>query len=107
MEKKDLKKLLASLGIASLIAAGGSIASPGNAATGSGWTANKEGAGSVEKAVTDSTTGNVVIEEVKEQAGEVVDTAGDEANKKAEDAVDTAVEAVKKKAGDSGWTASK
>jgi len=36
MEKKDLKKLLASLGIASLIGAGGSMAIPGIAATGSG-----------------------------------------------------------------------
>ena len=35
MEKKELKKLLASLGIASLIGAGGSMALPGNA-TGSG-----------------------------------------------------------------------
>ena len=35
MEKKDLKKLLASLGIASLIGAGGSMALPGNA-SGSG-----------------------------------------------------------------------
>lgn len=36
MDKKDLKKLLASLGIASLIAAGGSAAIPGIASTGSG-----------------------------------------------------------------------
>lgn len=36
MEKKDLKKLLAGLGIASLIGAGGGMALPGNAATGSG-----------------------------------------------------------------------
>jgi len=35
MEKKDLKKLLASVGIASLISAGGSMAIPG-IATGSG-----------------------------------------------------------------------
>lgn len=35
MEKKDLKKILASLGVASLIGAGGSMAIPG-VATGSG-----------------------------------------------------------------------
>ena len=101
MEKKDLKKLLASLGIASLIAAGGSMAIPGIAATGSGWTADKEGAGSAEQAVTDST------EEVKKQAGEAADAAVEEAKKKTSEAVDTAVDEVKKKAGDSGWTATK
>jgi len=101
MEKKDLKKLLASLGVASLISAGGSMA----IAAGSGWTGSEKGAGSAEKTVTEST--NSAIEEVKTTAGEVVDTAGDEAKKKAVEAVDTAVEDVKKKAGDSGWTASK
>jgi len=105
MKKKDLKKLLASLGIASLISAGGSMAIPVIAATGSGWTADKEGAGSVEKAVTDST--NSALEDVKKKGEEAVDTAGEEAKKQAEEAVDKAVDDVKKKAGDSGWTATK
>ena len=99
MEKKDLKKLLASLGIASLISAGGSMAIPG-IATGSGLTVDKEGAGSAENAVTDSA--NSAIEEAQTTAKGVVDTAGEEAKKQAEEAVDKAVDEVKKKAGNSG-----
>ena len=104
MEKKDLKKLLASVGIASLISAGGSMAIPG-IATGSGWTGGDKGAGSAENTVTDTT--NSALDEVKKKGEEVVDTAGEEAKKETEKAVDKAVDEVKKKAGDSGWTATK
>lgn len=103
MEKKDLKKLLASLGIASLISAGGSMAIPG-IATGSGWAGTDKSAGSAENAATDTTKS--AIQEVKTTAEETVDTA-EEAVDKTEEAVDKAVDEVKKKAGDSGWGASK
>ena len=89
MESKDLKKLLAGIGIASLISAGGLSLS--GCASSSGWTADKDSAGSA-------------VEEVEKKAGDsgwtaTKDSAGSAAEKAKKD--------VKKKAGDSGWTATK
>ena len=50
MVNKDLKKFLAGLGVAGLIAAGG-FSLPGAHAAGSGWTATKDSAGSADKVV--------------------------------------------------------
>jgi len=50
MEKKKLKQILAGLGVAGLISAGG-LTTPGCATSASGWGGDKEGAGSTEKKV--------------------------------------------------------
>lgn len=117
MEKKDLKKLLASLGVAGLISMGG-ITLPG-AHAGSGWGA-KTGAGSTEKqAITPagsgwsgSKAGAVSAEEQQkmeqmktEQQKEQMKTEEQSAEEKAKKAAEE--EAAKKKTGKSGWGGNK
>jgi radical SAM modification target selenobiotic family peptide len=108
MEKKDLKKLLASLGVAGLISMGG-ITLPG-AHAGSGWGA-KTGAGSTEKqAITPAGSGGsgtkagaVSAEEQKKM--EQMKTEEQSAEEKAKKAAEE--EAAKKKTGKSGWGGNK
>lgn len=105
MEKKDLKKILASFGIAGLISMGG-VTLPGahagsswgakpsaggteqqqKAPAGSGWGAKKESAVSAEEQ--EKQQKQQVLEEAEEKAKEVLDKEG---------------EPVEKKTGKSGW----
>ena len=98
MEKKNMKKLLASLGIASLISAG-SMGHPG-AASGSGWAGVKSSAGGADQNVETSAD---TTEEVKKKSDESDETddkdsagSADEEEKKPE-----------KETGGSGWAGSK
>lgn len=91
MANKDLKKFLAGLGVAGLIAAGG-ISLPGAHAAGSSWGASKDSAGSAEKVVKPAGSGwggskdsavSAAKEEGKEDTGkEEVKAAVDETVKK-------------------------
>ena len=90
MESKDLKKLLAGIGIASLISAGGLSLS--GCASSSGWTADKDSAGSAVEKEVEKKAGDSGWTATKDSAG----SAAEKAKKEAE-----------KKAGDSGWTATK
>jgi len=89
MESKDLKKLLAGIGIASLIGAGGLTLS---GCASSGWTADKDSAGSAVEKEVEKKAGDSGWTATKDSAG----SAAEKAKKEAE-----------KKAGDSGWTATK
>ena len=81
--KKEVKKILAGLGVAGLISAGG-ISLPGHAAAGSGWGANKDSAVSAEK-------------QDAEKAAEAVEEAAEEMEKAAEEEIPA------KKPAKSGW----
>jgi radical SAM modification target selenobiotic family peptide len=107
MEKKDLKKLLASLGIASLISMGG-ITLPG-ANAGSGWGA-KPSAGSTEQQAkppagsgTSGTKDSAVSAE-KQQKTEQMKTEAQSAEEQAKKAAEEEANTVKKKTGKSGWS---
>ena len=91
MANKDLKKFLAGLGVAGLIAAGG-VSLPGAHAAGSGWGASKDSAGSAEKVMKPAGSGwggskdsavSAAKEDGKEDAGkEGLKAAVDETVKK-------------------------
>ena len=88
MDTKELKKVLAGIGVVGLLAGGGaSIPGNVNAATGSGWGANMDHAVS---AVTDA-AGEVVDEKIDEAAAEVKEKVKD----------------MKEDAAGSGWSGSK
>lgn len=102
MDRKDLKKLLAGLGVAGLISTGG-IVTP-NVQGASGWSATKASAGSAEKGVEQATDEAKKVEEaVTEKAKE----AAAESDKKMEEAAEAVKEKVEKPAGSSGWSGSK
>jgi len=106
MEKKDLKKLLASLGIASLLSMGG-ITLPG-AHAGSGWGA-KPSTGSTEQQAkppasgTSGTTGTAVSTEEQKKM-EQMKTEEQSAEEQAKKAAEEEANTVKKKSGKSGWS---
>lgn len=106
MEKKDLKKLLASLGIASLISMGG-ITLPGAHAA-SGWGA-KPSAGSTEQQTppagsgTGGTKGSAVSAEEQKKM-EQMKTEEQSAEEQAKKAAEEEAKTVKKKTGKSGWS---
>jgi len=110
MEKKDLKKLLASLGVAGLISMGG-ITLPG-AHAGSGWGA-KTGAGGTEKQAKPpassgwgASKGSAVSAE-EQQKKEQMKTEEQSAEEKAKKAAEEEAETVKKKTGKSSWSGNK
>ena len=108
MERKNMKKILASLGIASLISAGG-MTLPSCATSGSGWSGDKEGADGADKVVeqpagsgwsgTKDSAGSVENEEKlgDSDPSEIKDNTG---------SVDEET-IVEKDSGDSGWSGSK
>ena len=102
MDKKELKKMLAGVGIAGLLSGAGGAATSASAASPSGWSASKVGAGSAEvKAVIEKT---VEPEVLKKKAG---DSGWSAAKKGAVSADEVKKEVLEKKAGDSGWSAAK
>jgi radical SAM modification target selenobiotic family peptide len=110
MEKKDLKKLLASLGVAGLISMGG-ITLPG-AHAGSSWGAKTSAGGTEKQAITPvgsggsgSKPGAVSAEE--QQKMEQMKTEEQSAEEKAKKAAEEETETVKKKTGKSGWGGNK
>lgn len=113
MDKKDLKKMLASLGVAGLIGMGG-ITLPG-AHAGSGWGA-KTSAGGTEKHAKPpaagsswggSKAGAVSAEEQQKQKMEQMKTEEQSAEEKAKKAAEEEVEKVKKPTGKSSWGGNK
>lgn len=109
MAQKELKKILAGLGVAGLLTAGG-ITLPGAHAS-SGWGASKDNAGSVEKVVKPagsgwsgskesavSTAKEEVDEKVKEAGTEAPDNVVDKAAEETKAAADAAVTKKPKKA---------
>ena len=110
MKKKDLKKLLATFGVAGLISMGG-VTLPG-AHAGSGWGA-KTSAGSTEQQAKppagsgwSGTKGSAVSAE-DQQKMEQMKTEEQSAEEKAKKAAEEEAEKVKKKTGKSGWGGNK
>jgi radical SAM modification target selenobiotic family peptide len=107
MEKKDLKKLLANFGIASLISMGG-VTLPG-AHAGSSWGAKPSAGGTeqIQKAPAGSgwgaKKGSAVSAEEQEQLKKQQQQIQEEAEEKAKEVLEKKDEPVKKPAGKSGW----
>ena len=105
MEKKDLKKMLASFGIAGLISMGG-VTLPG-AHAGSSWGAKPSAGGTeqVEKAPAGSgwgaKKGSAVSAEEQEKKQQQIDQ--EEAEEKAKEVLEKEGEPDKKPTGKSGW----
>ena len=109
MDCKDLKKLLAGLGVAALVSSGG-LSLPGGAHAGSGWGA-KPSAGSAEQAAEEAAAAggsepDSAVSAVQEEAEGAVDSAGEEAKDAVDDATKKIKEEVDKKSGGSGWSGS-
>ena len=109
MDAKELKKILAGIGVVGLLAGGG-VSVPGSAGA-SGWGAEKPGAVGTEKKAgsgwggtkTDAVGVEKHVDEAKAKAGEVVE----DAKAKAGEAVDKAKSEMKKEPAGSGWGATK
>jgi radical SAM modification target selenobiotic family peptide len=110
MDKKDLKKLLASLGVAGLISMGG-ITLPG-AHAGSGWGANTSAGGTEKQVKTPAGSGGSdpkgsAVSAEQQKKMEQMKTEEQSAEEKAKKAAEEEAETVKKKAGKSGWSGNK
>lgn len=104
MDKKDLKKILASFGIAGLISMGG-VTLPG-AHAGSSWGAKPSAGGTEQQQKAPAASGwgakkgsAVSAEEQKQQQEQLQE----QAEEKAKEALDKEAETVEKKTGKSGW----
>lgn len=122
MDAKELKKILAGIGVVGLMAGGG-ISVPGSAGAsgwggekpsavgtetkvvpGSGWGGTKHDAGSVTKLVDEEKAkAGKVVGDVEAKTGEVLD----DAKVKAEEAMDKAKSDIKKQPAGSGWSGTK
>ena len=100
--KKDVKKLLAGLGVASLISAGG-VALPGAHAAGSGWSA-KPSAGSAEVSKSAAASGWSGHKDSAVSAGQKEAEKTDELLKEGEKAKQHTEEHQQKKPAKSGWS---
>lgn len=110
MDAKELKKILAGIGVVGLLAGGG-VSVPGSASA-SGWGAEKPSAVGTEKPAAGSGWGGTKddavgvkkhVDEAKAKAGEAVE----DVKAKAGEAVDKAKTDMKKEAAGSGWGATK